>query len=301
MTPIRRILVPTDFSDTATAALRAAVAIARRANATIVLLYADRFDPPAEFTASQVGAMAEEIEQERARAVAELTRYAEEVIPFDLAREIVVVRDLPVPAIVCRADADADLVVMGTHGRTGIGRLLLGSVAERVIHSIRKPVLTIRPATRPTIDWSIRRILVAVNSTEAARAALEQAVEIATLFDAGLTVLHVVEPKTDHEIRTIYGWIADLDERTLARVSTLVEHGHAAQEVIAMARISEVDLIVVGAEPRVLRDVTTLGPTSTSLTASASCPVLTVMRQRKDVEVCAGVTPSPITSPLRRR
>jgi nucleotide-binding universal stress UspA family protein len=142
---MKTILVATDFNELATAALRHAVPIARACRATIVLVYADTFEPPAEFTATQLESLKEAIEASRQSAAAELERYAAEHIPPDVKHVTVVRNDLPVPAIVQTADEfDADLIAMGTHGRGAVARLLFGSVAEGVLRHTKRPVLTVR-------------------------------------------------------------------------------------------------------------------------------------------------------------
>lgn len=142
---MKTILVATDFNELATAALRHVVTIARACRATIVLLYADTFEPPAEFTATQLDSLKEAIEASRQSAAAELERYAAEHIPPDVKHVVVVRNELPVPAIVNTADEwNADLIAMGTHGRGAVARLLFGSVAEGVLRHTTRPVLTVR-------------------------------------------------------------------------------------------------------------------------------------------------------------
>lgn len=142
---MKTILVATDFNELATAALHHVVPIARACDATIVLLYADTFDPPAEFTATQIDALKEGLEASRRGAGDELERYASEHIPPDVKRVVVVRSELPVPAIVRTADEwNADLIAMGTHGRGAVARLLFGSVAEGVLRQTKRPVLTMR-------------------------------------------------------------------------------------------------------------------------------------------------------------
>jgi nucleotide-binding universal stress UspA family protein len=142
---MKTILVPTDFNELATAALREAVRIARPCGATIVLLYADTFEPPAEFTATQVESLKEAIAGSRRAAAEELGRYAEEHIPPEVKHVVIVRNELPVPAIVRTADEwNADLIAMGTHGRGVVARLLFGSVAEGVLRQTKRPVLTVR-------------------------------------------------------------------------------------------------------------------------------------------------------------
>jgi nucleotide-binding universal stress UspA family protein len=142
---MKTILVPTDFNELATAALRYAAQIAAATGAEIVVLYADRFDPPAEFTAAQAQLLAGSIAESRRRADEELAMYTREIVPDSVAVRTVIREDFPATAIRELADeVDADLIVMGTHGRGLLTRILFGSVAEAVLRDTRRPVLTVR-------------------------------------------------------------------------------------------------------------------------------------------------------------
>lgn len=141
---MKTILVPTDFNELAAAALRHAVQIARATGAEIVLLYADRFEPPAEFTARQMEELVDALAESRRRAGEELDRYARGIVPSAVKVRTVVREDFPAAAIVAAAEElDADLIVMGTHGRGGLSRIVLGSVTEAVLRETRRPVLTV--------------------------------------------------------------------------------------------------------------------------------------------------------------
>jgi nucleotide-binding universal stress UspA family protein len=145
---MKTILVPTDFNELATAALRHAALIAQSTGAEIIVLYADRFVPPTEFTATQAQALADAIAESRRLAGEELQAYAAGIVPEGVKFTTIIREDFPVPAIVRLAEeTNADLIVMGTHGRGGISRVLLGSVAEAVLRDTKRPVLTVRKTT----------------------------------------------------------------------------------------------------------------------------------------------------------
>jgi len=146
---MQKILVPVDFNPLATAALEYAAAIAARSGATLVVMYADTFEPIAELT----GVLAAAIEESRARTAEELAEYVNEHVDETLALDTEVREALPVPAILGAIEEHRpDLVVMGTHGRGGLTRLLFGSVTEAVLRGATVPVLTINridPAVPP--------------------------------------------------------------------------------------------------------------------------------------------------------
>lgn len=164
----KKILVATDFNDLATAALRVAVAIAERTGGSITLLYADTFEPPAEFTSPQLLRVAKAIESSRRRAKDELENCARKHIPAGVPHQNVVMDALPVHAISSYAEShDIDLIAMGTHGRGGVQRILLGSVAEQVMHNTGVPVLTVHDPSRVR---SIGRIAATANARDYAAA-----------------------------------------------------------------------------------------------------------------------------------
>lgn len=139
-----KILVPVDFNPLATAALEYAAEIASRAGATLVVMYADTFEPPLELPGLQAPALTAAIEESRAETAEELAEYVNEHVDETLAMETEVREALPVPAILAAiGEHQPDLVVMGTHGRGGLTRLLFGSVTEAVLREAKVPVLTL--------------------------------------------------------------------------------------------------------------------------------------------------------------
>ena len=145
MTAITRILVPTDFSETADAALDCATTLAERFGASLRLVHV--FDDPyaaAIYTPEVYAPMPPDIRERiltdvRRRLAEQLTGIA----PVEATSEVL--EAAPAEAIVDDARAHgADLIVMGTHGRRGLSHMLLGSVAERVLRTAPCPVLVVR-------------------------------------------------------------------------------------------------------------------------------------------------------------
>ncbi len=145
---MKKILVATDFSPLATAALRYAGTLAAQTGAELIALYADPFEPPLEFTSREADDVASAITTSRRLAEEELERCVEQNVPPGVITRVVVVEDHPVPAIVGHARSNGvDLIVVGTHGRGGLERLLLGSVSERVVAESPVPVVVVPRAT----------------------------------------------------------------------------------------------------------------------------------------------------------
>jgi nucleotide-binding universal stress UspA family protein len=144
---MKRILVPVDFSDSSRRALEHAVAFARVLGATIDVLHVwetPRYLPP-ELIISGPGPQQTLAELSRTRSQAEL----EELVQSspELTGVMGQIRNeegIPASKIVEVASEGYDLIVLGSHGRTGVTRLLMGSVAERVVRHARTPVLSVR-------------------------------------------------------------------------------------------------------------------------------------------------------------
>jgi len=145
MTAFRRILHPTDFSRASAPALRRAVALARACRAPLVLLHV--MTPPSPFIgegtlpSSYVDLLILARRSARRQLAAALARAKRGRV----RAQAIFAEGLPADAILRAARRTrADLIVMGTHGRTGVSRVFLGSVAERVVRESRCPVLTVR-------------------------------------------------------------------------------------------------------------------------------------------------------------
>ena len=135
-----KILCPTDFSTAGQTALEMATSLARDRGATLVIMHVE--EPPMAYGGGELYYGIEEPNRE------ELKRMLSEVVPADPAvpYEHRLMIGSPATAIVEMAEREnADLIVMPTHGRTGLLRLLMGSVAEEVVRKAKCPVLTVKP------------------------------------------------------------------------------------------------------------------------------------------------------------
>lgn len=142
MLKIQTILVPIDFSDAADHALDIARSLARDHQAKLVLMTSPPPQPTPPTTEIYIPEIADPrlIEECRLR----LTQLSKSIT--DLPVEQRLIMGAPAPSIVEAAkDVDADMIVMGTHGRSGLMRMLMGSVAEYVLRHAPCPVLAIKP------------------------------------------------------------------------------------------------------------------------------------------------------------
>ncbi len=280
----RRILVPTDLSDFAALALRYAAMMRERAGAELTLLYADETYLPIDLLEAPLGYYLENAPKSREKLQAKFDEYAKAQIGGKF--ETVVVQDSPARAILNTAKSiRPDLVVMGTHGRTGVRRALLGSVTENVLHEIDAPLLTITPLLMGARETTISRILCPVNFTYIAREALQQACRFAQLFGAELSVMYVAEglpAGKAAEVEAAFRHWLDPQVRDQSRFTRLVVHdGDPAERVLAAAFEQNTDLIVIGAQHKFFSDDTVIGTTTQRITRFARCPVLTIVRKAR--------------------
>lgn len=281
---MRHILCPVDFSELSALALRHAAALANCFQSHITVLYASRFVPPPYFTPGQIARLEREFRESEQQAQADLHEFIAATLgPQPPAVDARIVDALPVEAIRrVAAETQADLIAMGTHGRSGINRLMLGSVTERVLRESHIPVLTVRGEGGPHQPAAIRRILVPVNNTEVARKALGVAAELARCFGAVLTLLHVNEPHPVSPIADLCAWVPAA-QRAQCQIQEVTREGVAAHEIIAHARQWPCDLLVIGAEHRRFFDSTVIGGTTVRVVRHAPCPVLTVIAESSEV------------------
>jgi nucleotide-binding universal stress UspA family protein len=190
----------------------------------------------------------------------------------------------------------ADLIVMGTHGRSGFERAMVGSVAEKVLRKAPCPVLMVPPDVTATMPDHVRfrHVLSPMDFSPAALQAFGFALDLAGQADGSVTVLHVVEWLPEEEPRALAHFNVPefrghLIEDARRRVQTLIAEepraalardkvvvGRAHREILRIASESPTDLIVMGAQGRGGFGLTLFGSTTQEVVRAAPCPVLTV-------------------------
>lgn len=194
---------------------------------------------------------------------------------------------------------EIDLVVMGTHGRRGIDRMLFGSVTEEVVRNASSPVLTVRKDAQVTPSRAVRRILVPVDFSEGSEMAIRHAKEIAQTYGAEIDLLHVVEElayPTAYGLEPVTFPTQDIVERVekqladLARDEIGYEHvmiqatvGHPATGILEYVEENEVDLIVIATHGRTGLDRMLLGSVTERVLRRAPTPVFVVKPNRRSL------------------
>jgi nucleotide-binding universal stress UspA family protein len=184
---------------------------------------------------------------------------------------------------------DIDLLILGTHGRTGLGKLMFGSVAEEVFRNVSCPVLTVGadaepPNLGPLSCLEMKTILLATDFNPRSHAP-SFACAISERFNSELDVLHVAgrhEPVgADVPWRAVKEYVSAVApeaEELLPKPGFIVEHGEAGAKILAVADQVEANLIVLGAHhPRDAKAPSHVPwATAARVIAGARCPVLTV-------------------------
>jgi nucleotide-binding universal stress UspA family protein len=280
MFKIERILCAVDFSKHSAAALRVAGGLAKASKAQITVLHAQRLEAPDYFTVAQIKALNAEMRRSLRAARKYTEDFAARNLPAGLDYSTVVQEADAVDAILrTLKDSKASLLTMGTHGRTGLARLRLGSVSESVLRQAARPVLTVGPRVRPAASLgTFRRILCPVNYGEPARRALAHAAAVAEATSAELIVTHVMEESEALEAarRKLCDWVPS-ELRARCSVREAVRSGHPAEQTVLAAEESRADLLVIGAQHRHVLGSLLFASTTEAVIRSAPCPVLTVV------------------------
>jgi nucleotide-binding universal stress UspA family protein len=295
MFPLRTILHPTDFSRCAGQALDHALFLARQNGAALHLLHV--VEIPAFGLPHLHG---DYYAEARTRAMDEMWRMLQ-ALPAEGVRVEPVVEPgppamPPAPVILDYArEHEADLIVLGTHGRRGLARLFLGSVAEEVVHEAGCPVFTVREQATPFPAHPLHQVLVPLDLSEASVAALACAREMAVRYQAHLLLLHVVELPHLPDALGAEAYVAsDMPQRLAAfaheKLDALtagpewegvpltrhVVQGHAAAEIVAFARKQGADLIVLASHGWSKATAFLLGGVTAKVMRAAACPVFIV-------------------------
>lgn len=294
MRPLERVLFPTDFSDESKAALPYAAQLAGTLRAELHVLYVDvlhghlsdaalrfpKLDEYVEALGTYTGQLFDSlfetglVDLEVRRAVRKAVSAAPEIVQY-------------------AADQGIDLIVMATHGRRGLRKLALGSVAQEVVRHAGCPVLTVRGSQAPE-GFDRGTILVPVDLGPRSRLAVEQAVRFARSTGARVELLHVVAP-TPVIAYSAYPELPPLpvvevreeSERRLAELRdeagldpsscdlTVIE-GPVVLTILDRARELEPDLLIQASAGLSGPTRWLLGSVAENVVSHAACPVLTV-------------------------
>jgi nucleotide-binding universal stress UspA family protein len=278
-----RILVPTDFSEISQRALAFAKVIAKQGNSQLLLLHVDPpIDPiiPPEAAWIDVAEVQsqrqEQMEQSGAALRSEGFR----------AQSILGTGPLCAEILSAVKQYKVDLIVLGTHGKKGLERLMLGSDAEAVLRHAGCPVLSVGPAVPNLQDktWSVREILCAMTLDPRSAEVVAYAHKLAELHQAELVLFHV---KSSIDQKGDAGWVSfeEAFDRYIPKgfgkrpqLRTHVASGSPGTSIADLAKQRGSDLIVMGAHPASWLVTHLARGTAAKVLAEAPCPVMTLLQ-----------------------
>lgn len=277
MLTVRRILFAFDFSEGSTQAFPQAVFLAQRHGAELHIVHVATDNAEGTFPLApedMAGWLSDDVTMEELAIVQEQRAGGEpgnELQAYVEAQEI-------------------DLVVMGTHGRTGTDRLLFGSVAEEVVREVSCPVLTVRTRQETSRADDVSRVLAPVDFSDVSRVAVAHAAHLAEAYGAELHLFHVIEvpehpptnlrPENFPEKAVLDQAKYDLEtlasELELTGVEVAAAGGDPSKQTLAHIDSEDMDLVVIASKGRTGLDRMLIGSVADDLLRQCPVPVFTV-------------------------
>jgi nucleotide-binding universal stress UspA family protein len=273
---VKRVLYATDFSRSAGAPLPYVLSLARRPGGKVIAVHVVSPGPlPADFPAHAWQAIVAQGVREAQTSMEQVKQQCR-----DVAHETRVCRgDVLTELSAIVRDESIDLIVLGTHGRTGISKAVFGSVAEKIFRHAPCPVLTVGPnvSGEPDSVVDLHTILFPTDFSPESLAALSHAVSLAREHQSRLYLLHVVAPEADTDEASLVNRLMALVPPAAGLAcepKAFVQAGAPAQIILDLAEELAVDLIVLG--PKRRSGMPGTMATAYRVATQAICPVLTV-------------------------
>ncbi|MBZ0155289.1 MAG: universal stress protein [Alphaproteobacteria bacterium] len=282
----KTILVAFDGSEFSRSALREASLRTRRYGGKVIMVHAVYFDE------EEFGAAPEQLEKRFDLGRKICFQAKEEVSSeYGIAVESVICQGDPPEVITAMArERGADLIALGTHGRKGLRRMLMGSVTSQVVLDAPCDVMVVR---KPCSDCtgSYESVLVPFDGSASSRRALQRACSLAKSDGADITVLYVI-PRYEEMVeflrtgsirKSLHGEaeriIGEARNEALSSgisAASLVREGAAPESIVEVARMLESQLIVMGSHGWKGVERAIMGSTAERVITNAPCPVLVV-------------------------
>lgn len=278
---LKSILLTTDFSPASLSVMPHVGMLAKQQGSKVYLAHVVP-SPPCPLTFAEIESN-KRLWEEKERQIADLSNVAE---LFDIPRESILVHG-NIASVLSKIvqEREISMVAAVTHGRRGLKRFVLGSVAEEIIRTCPCPVLTVGPhlhadAPRKT---TIRHILYPTDLSEHSLAAVQCALWLAREYTAALTILHVGTPQGTESVQSLQNLLRNEVQKRLGPISNLsvvpefaIVSGEPANAVLQYARRHGADMIVLGVRKAPAWTAHRLGNIVYKVLAEAECPVLTL-------------------------
>ncbi|MBV8049730.1 MAG: universal stress protein [Acidobacteriaceae bacterium] len=277
---INNILLTTDFSEASQAALRYACNLARLCGSKIFVTHVVPAEPYLAVPLEPIPIDLDVFWEREKQSMREFTAAkALEEIPHESILQRGELWDVVSSVI---EKHHVDLVIAGTHGRKGLKRVVLGSVAEKIYRQAKCPVLTLRPEVAG-MGWQLKRILFATDFSDTSLHALPYALSFAEENHATLILLNVA-PLVPYQYKqsiiesTSKRLQALMPDEASCPADFVVCFDFAAEAILQIARDRQTDLIVLGVNRRAAVGLSSHLPwaTASEVVSAAPCPVLTV-------------------------
>ena len=291
---IKLVLCPIDFSDFSVKAFRYALSLAEHYQAKLVAQHVvEIWRYPSAGFAAYVDLYDEFCQSMREKAKMRLQEFVKNHTHNGIQSELLVDQGMAPDSILSFAQTQkADLIVMGTHGRRGYDRLMLGSVTDRVMRRAPCPVLAISKlfqdsiltAKEQTHSHFLSRVLFCADFSKNSERALDYAISATEEYGSELTLLHVLEeapiPAKTEEAITVatkqLEKLIPLERRAPLKIKTAVRVGKPYQQIIELALDAQIDMVTMGVHGYGALDPAVFGSTTYRVIQLGPCPVLVV-------------------------
>jgi nucleotide-binding universal stress UspA family protein len=290
----QKILCPVDFSEGSSVALRYAVRLANESDAELVIAHS-WYVPPMMFAGEPTFSpdLFQVMSDDAKKGLEASLKQAKDLGARRVTSKLLTGAPWYELVELLETDKSYDLVVMGTHGRTGVSRVLLGSVAEKIVRHAPCSVLCVRPDA-PGKQFT--HVLCPIDFSESSQFAVDMAVEMARPWGAGITLLHVIEVPVaysgeplpvsfmrdldKHSAELLERWAANLRAKVSVPVATRSRIGRPGKEVVETLDADKTyDLVSVGSHGRTGIRRALLGSVAEKVVRHARCPVMVARRR----------------------
>jgi nucleotide-binding universal stress UspA family protein len=292
----KRILCATDFSDFSNHAIPYGIALAKEFKARLFLCHVIDLSSAAIYGEAVLA-----LEEQQKR----MTKYAEDEMTALMSKEsidwepLIAVGNAAHEISRLAGEKQIDITVAASHGRAGLKRLILGSVAERLMRTLPCPLLVVRSPERGFVTpadqaITLKKILVGCDFSPDSSLAFQYGLSLAQEFQASLHLVHVIqiplydylekagEPKEasqkdlKSELKRKLADMVPAEARTWCEPVTTLLAGQPHEEITKYSVVNDIDLIVLGVRGHSLVETLFVGSTTDRVMRRAPCPVLSV-------------------------